>query len=101
MDNQEKMKVMSDFQKYLISRDISQIEGYSLVELRHADAAFGNLDINGGYRIALRNRIKDLESELDLIRQNNSQRYLILISFVIGVATAVIAQWIIKQLNLA
>lgn len=101
MQNEEKLRVMSNFQKYLVSRDISEIQQYSLEDLKHADASFGNLDLNAGFRIALRNRIKDLEAVEERIRQGGNQRFLYFAYFVSGIVVAVLAQWIIKKLGLA
>lgn len=101
MQNEEKLKVMSHFQKYLVSRDISEIEQYSLEDLRHTDASFGNLDLNAGFRIAMRNRIKDLGETQERNRQSGNQRLLYFVYFISGVVATVLAQWIIKQLGLA
>ena len=52
---------MSAFQRYLVSNNSNEIDGYSLSELRSADEQFGRRDIDEGFRIAIRNKIRDLE----------------------------------------
>jgi len=101
MQNEEKLKVMSDFQRYLVSRDVLEIERYSLEDLMHADASFGNMDLNAGFRIAMRNRIKELETLQAQQREGNTQRLLYFAYFVSGVVIAVLAQWIIKKLGIS
>jgi hypothetical protein len=100
MQNEEKLKVMSNFQKYLASKDISEITQYSLEDLKHVDASFGNLDLNAGFRIAMRNRIKDLEALQAQQREGSNQRLLYFAYFVSGVVIAVVAQWIIKKIGI-
>jgi hypothetical protein len=49
------------FQRYLTSNDTSEIDAFSLQELRSADEQLGEKDINAGFRIAIRNKICDLK----------------------------------------
>jgi len=57
----KKQKILAAFQANFKRDNSAQIESYSLSDLRDADAMLGDRDLNAGFRIALRNRIGDLE----------------------------------------
>jgi uncharacterized membrane protein YccC len=56
-------EIASAFQRYLASNSRSEIEVFSLDELRSTDEQLGQRDVGEGYRIAIRNRIKAIEEE--------------------------------------
>jgi len=61
--NAKTREVVGNFQRYLKTGDRSIIDTYSLAELRSTDEQCGSSGINAGFRIALQNRIKELEEE--------------------------------------
>lgn len=56
------MKVVAAFQRYIKNGTKAEIEGYLLVELRRADLQAGARDTDAGYRLALKDRISELEN---------------------------------------
>ena len=61
--NKRAHEIMSAFQRYLSNNDRTEINALSLSELRSADEQYGHRDLNAGFRIALLNRIKEIEEE--------------------------------------
>ncbi len=57
----ETQEIVASFQRYNKTGTITEIEGYSLEELRRADEDLEWRDQRSAYRIALTNRIRDLE----------------------------------------
>ena len=60
---QRRREITAAFDRSLKQDNKEEIEQLILSELRDADAMLGDRDINAGYRIAMRNRISDLEAE--------------------------------------
>ena len=54
-------EIVAAFQRYLTSNDTSEIDAFSLQELRSADEQLGERDVNAGFRIAIKNKISDLK----------------------------------------
>ena len=61
--NAKAHETMSAFQQYLSTNIRVEIEAFSLAELRSADEQYGHRDLKSGFRIALQNRIKEIEEE--------------------------------------
>ena len=55
------MKVVAAFQRCIKNGTKAEVEGYSLEELRRADQQLGTRDTDAGYRLALKERIEELE----------------------------------------
>lgn len=94
--NQQTMEVMAAFQRYVKSQDLSEVEGYSLKDLLHADESLGNRDINASFRIALRNRIKALEDKNEKNYQSIVRAFSYVVAFAAGVLTTLLADWLTK-----
>ena len=89
-------EIAAAFQSYVKTGDDSSIDSYSIQELRHADEAIGNRDINDSYRLSLRNRIKVLD-DLHEKKQNSHIRTVgYLMAFALGVLSTVVAYWLLK-----
>lgn len=61
--DQQTLKVMRAFGRYVKSNALSEIASYSLKELQRADEVLGHRDLSADFRIALRGRIEDLKEE--------------------------------------
>jgi len=68
-----------------------QVESYSLSELRDADAMLADRDLNAGFRIALRNRIGDLEKGDDRKHESKVRAWNLVTGIVIGLVVAGLA----------
>lgn len=62
ISEQRKAEVVAIFQVSFKRDNKSDIEALTLSELRDTDEMLADRDINAGFRLALRNRIRDLEA---------------------------------------
>ena len=79
--NTNTREIAADFQRFLKTGESSIIDTYSLAELRSADQQCGSKGIDGGFRIAMQNRIKQLEEE----SLSQRQRKVRLIGYIIAI----------------
>lgn len=71
-----------------------EIEGITLRELRDADAMHGNRDLEADFRIAMRNRIRELEEKAARERESYIRVVGYVVSFSLGVLATMVAIWI-------
>lgn len=90
------MEVVTAFQRYDKSGAISEIVLIKLEELRRTDVRLGNRDVNSGFRIALRNRIRDLEAISDKQHQSLVRTVGYIVAFTIGVLSTLVVNWLGK-----
>lgn len=69
ISDQRKNEIVAAFQASLKRDNSEVIEAIDLTELRQADEAVGNRDIDAGFRLAMQNRIKALEEKEKLTEQ--------------------------------
>jgi hypothetical protein len=79
------------FQRYLASNDSSEIDNFPLKELRSADEQLGQRDTGAGFRIAMQNKIKDLELKEAREHESKIRALNIAIGILIGVVVAGLA----------
>ena len=65
-----------------------------LSELRDADAMLGNRDVEADFRIAMRNRIRELEEKASREKDSYVRVVGYVVSFCLGVLATVVAIWI-------
>jgi hypothetical protein len=94
--DQHALEVMSAFQRYVKSRDLAEIEHYSLENLLHADESLGDRDVNTPFRIALRNRIQNIKNNDEKNYQSLVQIVGYVVTFVAGVLATLLADWLTK-----
>ena len=87
-------EIAAAFQDYLTSNDASKIDTYSLQELRSADEQLGERDISAGFRIALQNKISDLELKEKRKYECKLRAMNLLIGILIGFVIAVFVGWL-------
>ena len=90
------MEVVTAFQRYDKSGAISEIVLIKLEELRRTDVRLGNRDVNSGFRIALLNRIRDLEAISDKQHQSLVRTVGYIVAFTIGVLSTLVVNWLGK-----
>ena len=88
----KKQEILAAFQANFKRDNSAQIESYSLSELRDADAMLGNRDLNTGFRIALRNRIADLEKGEDRQHDSKVRAWTLVTGIIIGLVIAGLAK---------
>ncbi|MDA3970830.1 MAG: hypothetical protein PF442_05740 [Desulfobulbaceae bacterium] len=90
--------VIKEFQKYVKGED-SIADSFSLEEIRKADEEIGVRDENQGFRLAMRNRIQDLEEASETKKSKTEQSYIrtwVLITGILGaILTGIILKWIL------
>lgn len=94
--DQKTLEIMAAFQNYIRSQDSTGIEQYTVTELLHADESLGNRDLNDSFRLALRNRIKYLESNSEKKYQSLVRTIGYIVAFVAGVLSTLLAGWLSK-----
>lgn len=81
-----KNEIIRIFQASFKRDNSDELKGIELKELIEADEMIGNLDLNAGWRIAIRNRIQALIKEQDK-KSSSKQRWL---DRLIGAAIAIV-----------
>lgn len=70
--DQHTHEIVAAFQRYTRTGDEAEVDAFSLTELRLADEQLGHRDVRAAYRLAIQNRIRQLE-EQDRLQQENEQ----------------------------
>lgn len=94
ISDQRKQEIVRAFQLSFKRDNALEIAAFGLPELKDADAMLGERDMNAGFRIALRNRIKDLEDEEALKRESHVRVVGYIVSFCLGVLATLVAVWL-------
>jgi len=82
---------MSAFQRYMSTNDSAEIDEFSLSELRSANQQYGQRDLNAGFRIALLDRIKEIEEENANKRAGKIRAGGIIVAFVVAISATVVS----------
>ena len=80
----KKREIVAAFGANFKRDNSEQVESYSLPELRDADAMLADRDLNAGFRIALRNRIADLEKGDDRKHESKVRALNLVTGIIIG-----------------
>ena len=95
-----KSEVIATFQASFKRDNRPDVEAIPLSELRDTDEMTGDRDINAGFRIALKNRIRDLEAAASLTEQRKYESKIRALNLVVGVVAGivitVVATWLTK-----
>jgi len=94
--DQQTLEVMAAFQRYVKSRALSEIAIYSLEDLRRADEVLGHRDSNADFRIALRNRIKEIDEKVERKYQSWVRSLGYVVVFAAGVLATLLAGWLVR-----
>ncbi len=94
ISEQRKSEIVAAFQQSFKRDNSEEIESIGLSELRDADAMLGDRDLDAGFRIAMRNRISDLE----LVGQRKHESRIRTSNYVMGIITGLLiagaAKWL-------
>jgi len=86
------------FQRSFKHDNTDEIESIDLVELRQADEMLGDRDISAGFRLAMQNRIKDLENAEAKTEQRKHESKIrawnLVTGILIGLVIAGLAKWL-------
>lgn len=89
-------EIVAAFQRYLASNDTSEIGAFSLQELRSVDEQLGEKDVSAGFRIAIQNKIKDLELKEKRKYECKLRAFNLLAGILIGFVIAGSVVWLLS-----
>lgn len=87
-------EIISMFQRYLSTNDSSEVDKLGLEELTSAEVRLGLKGVNPGFRVAMKNKIKDLERKDARKYESRVRAWVLVTGFILGLATAGVANWI-------
>lgn len=93
-----RQEITAVFQRSLSRENDDEIESISLVELLQVDEMLGNRDVNAGFRLAIRNRIKDLETKESTIEQRHYESKIRALNLVSGIVIGLVIAGVAKLL---
>lgn len=85
--SEETHKLIAAFQRYVKNSDASEIQDYSLNELKKAERELGWRDKDSGFRLAIQDQIRSLERT----SENKSQSRIRAVGYIVALAIAIIA----------
>lgn len=85
-------EIASAFQRYLASNSRSEIELFSLDELRSTNEQLGQRDVGEGYRIAIRNHIKDIEEKERRRHESKIRAWNLVVVVLVGLLIAALTK---------
>jgi hypothetical protein len=91
------LAIVSAFQRLAKNADPSETDAIPLETLRRADAVLGSRDRSSPYRLALRQRISNLESREDRKRQSLLRVVSYIVTFALGVLTTAAAEFVMRR----
>ena len=86
--SQEAWKVVAAFQRFVKDNDKSGIESFTLGELQHADQQLGNRDENTNFRLAIQNRIADLQQKDQRKHESRIRAWQVVVGIIVALAIA-------------
>ena len=92
--HQRSNDIVSAFQRYRSSNDTSEIDTFTLKELRSADEFLGARDLNKGFRIALKNKIKDLELNESRTHESKVRAWQLVTTLIVGLTVGGLSVWL-------
>lgn len=96
ISEQRKAEIVSIFQASFKRDNSADIDRLTLAELRDTDEMLADRDLNAGFRLALRNRIKHLEEKLGQRRESYIRAWNLAAGVFAGILIAVVAAWLTK-----
>jgi len=84
--------VINEFQKHLKGKD-SIVEKFSLEEIRKADENMGARDESKSFRLAMKNRIQELQQTAERKRQSHIRAWVLFTTVLVGLLVGAILKW--------
>lgn len=85
-------EIVSAFQRYLASNDRSEINAISVNELRMTDEQLGQRDVGAGFRIAILNRIRELDEDARRVHESKIRAWNLVVGVIAGLLLARLAK---------
>ena len=100
ISHQRMMEIMAVFQASFKRDNDKEVAAVPLRELREADEMLGDRDLNAGFRLALRNRIREIEASEEEVRRRRYESHIrawnLVIGIVAGILIGVVTTWLAK-----
>jgi len=96
ISEQRKAEVMSIFQASFKRDNSADVDRLTLAELRDTDEMLRDRDLNAGFRLALRNRIKHLEEKQGQRRESYVRAWNLVVGVLAGILITVAATWLTR-----
>lgn len=85
-------EIVSAFQRYQVSNDRDEINAISISELRMTDEQLGQRDVGAGFRIAILNRIRELDEDDRRKHESKIRVWNLVVGIVAGLLVAGLAK---------
>ena len=85
-------EIISAFQRYLASNDRSEINNIPVSELRMTDDQLGQRDVGAGFRIAILNRIRELDETERRKHESKIRAWNLVVGIAVGLLVAGLAK---------
>lgn len=85
-------EIVSAFQRYQTSNDRTEINAISMAELRMTDEQLGQRDVGAGFRIAILNRIRELDDGDRRRHESKIRAWNLVAGIVVGLLVAGLAK---------
>ena len=92
--DQRKQEIVAAFQRSFKRDNKEEIEAINITELKQADEMLGNRDINAGFRLAMQNRIKELEINEQRQHESKIRAWNLVTGVLIGLVIWGLAEWL-------
>lgn len=89
-------EIVAAFQRYLSTNDTSEIDNFSLKELCSADEQLGQRDVGADFRIAIKNKISELELQDTRKHEGKIRAWNLVTGVLIGLVVTGLAAWLFK-----
>ncbi len=81
-------QIVAIFQRYLNTGDGTEVRGLTLQEIRSADEQLGQRDVGAGFRIAMQNRITELQAAEQRMHESKIRAWNLVTGIIIGLVIA-------------
>lgn len=92
------MEIIATFQRALRTRDQTEVNTFSLEELKLANQQLGWRDQNADFRLALQDRIKEIESKSEVKKQSHNRALNWFITLCIGIIVGLVIFYLTKPM---
>lgn len=92
--SEDAWKVITAFQRYVKNGNGEEVNAFSLSELRATDEQLGNRDVGADFRLAMQNRIKDIEQREQKKHESKIRALNVVVVIIVGLVIAGLAKLI-------
>jgi hypothetical protein len=100
ISDQRKQEIVATFQQTFKHNAEAEekVRTFSISELRQTDEMLGNRDIESGFRIAIRNRIIELDDDKNIVEQRKHESKIRIWNLITGIIIGLVVSGVAKVL---